>query len=70
MGLLEPNLFSPEYEPGVGYSPETRVAIQRAKAVCSLCPVTRDCERYAERVGAVGIWAGQLRGIRRVKASA
>lgn len=32
------------------------------KRYCSVCPVTVECERYSERIGAThGVWGGKLK---------
>ena len=33
---------------------------KEAKRVCAVCSVTKECDDYAESVGAVGVWGGRV----------
>lgn len=53
-----------------GESGPTQAALQRARAVCSGCPVRMDCLEYALETGPrYGIWGGmtqdEIRALRR-----
>ena len=63
LDAVYPGLFMPELlEDGRRIvSPAMKESIAQAKAVCRQCPVRSECDTYAERVHAVGVWGGKLR---------
>lgn len=53
----DPELWHPVTDPP--QSPVERRRIQKAKAVCAVCPVRRECLAYAIRTDQrSGIWGG------------
>ena len=59
----DPDLFFP-----VSGSGKSLEQVERAKAICAVCPVRRPCQAFAVRTGqAHGIWGGLTEEERRAR---
>lgn len=59
----DPGLFFPVYVQG-RLDAVSVARIEHAKSICAGCVVRPECAAYAERVGEVGIWGGEVRHLR------